>query len=144
MMTRLRCARRGFTVLELVVAVGILCVALVFIAQVSLGSLRERRRSDLRHEALEAAVNVLEAAQARPWEALTPDWAAAQRLPESFAARVQQGRLNVQVRPEKSQPRAKRVTVEIAWQLDEGMPARPVFLTGWFGARTALRAGGQP
>ena len=136
--------RQGFTVLEIMVALGLLSVALVLVAQVGLWSLSERRRSALRQEVLETAANILESAQASSWEALTPEWAAAQRLPESLAERLDQAQLTVRAEPEASRPQIKRVTVTIAWRLSNGMPAQPVVLVGLFSARLAQPSGGQP
>ncbi|MCI0456300.1 MAG: type II secretion system GspH family protein, partial [Gemmataceae bacterium] len=136
--------RSGFTVLEILVALGLLSVALVLVAQVGFWSLNERRRSVLRHEALETAVNILESAQASPWEALTPEWAATQRLPDPLAQRLEKAQLTVRVEPEASRPQTKRVTVELSWLLSNGMPAQPVMLVGLFSARSAPPPGGQP
>lgn len=137
-------SRRGFTVLETMAALAILSVAMVLAAQAGVWSLMERSRSATRYEVLEAANNILEAARARPWTELTPDWATEQRLPEILAERLHEGELHVRVEPEASRPHCKRVTVEIRWKLDQGMPARPVRLIGVFGARSATTAGGKP
>lgn len=142
MTTQLR--RAGFTVMELVVALGILSVAMVLVAQIGISSLAQRRRTAVRHEALEAAANVLESAQARPWDGLTPAWAAAQRLPEPLARKLSDGKLTVRVEAEKSRPHAKRVTVEVHWQHDNATPAQPVVLVGLFGARAAHQPGDRP
>jgi prepilin-type N-terminal cleavage/methylation domain-containing protein len=139
-----RAGRRGFTVLEIMVALGLLSVAMVLVAQLGLWSLSERRRNALRQEALETAANLLESAQASSWEALTPEWAAAQRLPDFLAQRLEEAKLTVRVEPEASRPRTKRVTVEIAWRLSNGMPAQPVVLVGLFSARSTQPSGGQP
>jgi hypothetical protein len=119
-------------------------VALVLVAQLSFWSLSERRRNALRQEALETAANVLEAAQASSWEALTPEWAAGQRLPGPVAQRLDAGQLTVRVEPEASRPQTKRVTVEIDWRQWDGLPARPVVLVGFFSPRSAAQSGGPP
>ena len=136
--------RRGFTVLETLAALAILSVAMVLAAQVGVWSLMERSRSATRYEVLEAANNILEAARARSWTELTPDWAAEQRLPEELAGRLPEGQLQVRLQLEASRPQCKRVTVEIRWTVDQGVPARPVRLVGVFGARSATTAGGKP
>ena len=104
----------------------------------------ERRRTALRHEALETAANILESAQACPWDELTPAWAAQQRLPESLLQQLPDNRLAVRVETDPGRPLLKRVTVEIGWRLDDGLEARPVFLTSLFSARSASLKGGQP
>ncbi len=134
----------GFTVLEITLALGILLVAMVLVAQAGFASMRDRVRNAARHQAEELAANVLEAARACPWDTLTPEWAAGQRLPEGSADRLPDGRMTVTVAPEKGRPLVKRVTVTIAWTQDGAKPARPVELVGLFGARTTAEKGGKP
>jgi hypothetical protein len=130
--------------MELTVALSILAVAMALVAQIGCWSLRERAQGAARQDALEVAANVLESALASPWETLTTDWAAAQRLPESLAQRLPDGRLTVRVEPEALHPRLKRVTVAVDWKLDNGLPARPLQLVGLFRARSADTARGKP
>ena len=134
----------GFTLLEIVAALAGLAVAVAILGHISFWSLTDRKRSAVRHEALEAAANILETAAATPWEALTPDWAAAQRLPDDLAQRMYQPQLKVRTEPDAAHQHIKRVTVEIAWQLDQGVAARPVVLAGWFSSRSASGKGGKP
>lgn len=116
----------------------------VLVAELATWTLTERTRSAARNDAVEAAANVLEAARALPWEALTPDWAAAQKLPESLASRLREGRLAVRVEPETSRPLSKRVTVAVHWDTDPGTAARPIELVGQFGARSSGAQGRKP
>ncbi len=136
--------RRAFTVLELTAALAGLAVAMVFVGQIAFWSMTDRRRTATRYEALEAAGNILEIAQATTWDALTPDWAASQRLPADLTLHMYEPKLTVRVDTDASRPYVKRVTVEIAWMLDAAVPAAPVVLTGWFSARSAPRQGGTP
>ena len=66
------------------------------------------------------------------------------RLPDWLAGELPQGRLTVRVEPEATRPRIKRVTVEIGWQLDNAMPARPVVLVGLFSGRAAAQIRERP
>ncbi len=134
----------GFTVLEITLALGVLLLAMVLVTQVGFQSMRDRARNAARHQAEELAANVLEMARACPWEALTPEWAAAQRLPESGAEHLTDGRLTVRVAPEAGRPHLKRVTITVSWTQDGNKPARPVELVGLFGARTVPVKGGRP
>jgi type II secretory pathway pseudopilin PulG len=134
----------GFTVLEITLVLGILLVAMVLVAQAGFASMRDRVRNAARHQAEELAANVLEAARAFPWETLTPEWAAGQRLPEGGADRLLEGRMTVKVAPEPGRPLVKRVTVTISWTQDGDKPARPVELVGLFAARTTTEKGGKP
>lgn len=136
--------RRGFTVMETLVSLGLLTAVLVLVAQVAVWGIGERRRADARQDALEAAANLLESARAAPWESLTDDWAAAQRLPEPLTERLSGWKLTVRVEPEAPRSLVKRVSIEVTWTHDDGSPARPVRLVGLFAARSAQASGGKP
>jgi hypothetical protein len=122
------------------VAMGILAAVMLVIAQVACDVVLERWRSTERQEALEAAANVLEAARACPWDDLSPTWASRQTLPESLAARLRNGKLQVNVEP--ARPHTRRITVQIRWSHGDGRPAPPVKLVGLRSARTTGTSGG--
>jgi hypothetical protein len=81
--------------------------------------------------------NVLEAARTRPWADLTPEWAAAQRLPDDLTDRLHEAVFTVRVEPEPDRPGVKRVSVELRWKQRDGTPARPITLAGLFADRSA-------
>jgi hypothetical protein len=122
-------------------ALGILTLCVVLVAQLGTWSLAERQRSASRLEAVETAANILEAARAMPWNDLTADWAAGQRLPESLARRLPGASLRVRVDPVPSLPRARRVSLTIEWEQEKGIMARPVELSSVFSARSASARG---
>lgn len=124
------------TVLETIVALGILASAAVIVAQTGTWAISERMRTEERLAAIETAANVLEAARARTWADLTPEWAAAQRVPEEVAERVPDARMSVTVGAEPDRPRVKRVTVELNWTDRGGKPAAPVALVALFAERS--------
>jgi type II secretory pathway pseudopilin PulG len=129
------------TVLETIIALGILASAAVIVAQTGTLAISERMRTEERLAAIETAANVLEAARARTWADLTPEWAAAQKVPEEVAERVPDARLSVTVAAEPDRPRVKRVTVELNWIDRGGKPALPVTLVALFSERST--GGGQ-
>jgi prepilin-type N-terminal cleavage/methylation domain-containing protein len=132
--------RQGFTILEVVAALGILATLMVLVAQVGYWSLRERQRTLEQHAALEIAENTLEAARAQAWIELDPTWAARQRIPGEWTDILLQGKLSVRVEAEKSLMRSKRVTVTVTWQTEPVLP-RKVELVGIFSAHEAPRTG---
>ena len=134
-MTALPHTRRGFSLVEAVVALAVLAIAAVLVAEFATWSLAERGRTDARLEALTAATNVLEEARAKPWDELTPEWAAARKLPAPVAARWSDCKLTVKVVAEADRPRVKRVTAEVAWT-DPKRALAPVALTALLAART--------
>src|SRR5260370_15789701 len=131
--------RPGFTIVELVAAISILAVVMVVVAQTSVWSLGERRRTGARQTAVELAENVLQAARSRPWNDLTPAWAAAQKLPEEWTNFFPDGRLTARIEPEKGLAGVKRLTVAIRWRAHAGsnIPPTVIELTALFSARAA-------
>src|SRR5262249_40095886 len=83
--------RGGFTLAEVALPLGALPTVAVVVAQLATWSLTERIKADARLQAVEAATNLLEEARAQSWNELTPEWAAAQRLPDHIAQRWPQG-----------------------------------------------------
>jgi Tfp pilus assembly protein PilV len=137
-MTVSRNARRaGCTMFETLIAIGVLTSAAVLAAQLGTWSLIERGRTEDRLAATDAAANILEAARARPWAELTPEWAAGQRLPDSVADRLTDGILAVRVMTEPDRPHVKRMTVMIEWDHQPSIPPRTVSLVGLFAERSA-------
>jgi prepilin-type N-terminal cleavage/methylation domain-containing protein len=129
----------GFTIAETLVALGILAVAMLLVAQVGVWSLQEYARTFDRQAAQELAANVLETARASPWDALNSEWAASQKLPPGF---VNDGwRLAVQVDSDASRPLLKRVSVRVDPRPGQTPPFRAEELVGWFSTRAAPTAG---
>jgi type II secretory pathway pseudopilin PulG len=134
--------RSGFTIVETMAALGILSVVMIVVAQIGLWSAQDYARTFSRQAAQELAANVLEAARASPWDALTPEWARAQKLPAAFQ---QDGwRLAVRVDADPSRPLMKRVSVHVEPRPGEAQPQWSEELIGWFSARSAPASGGKP
>jgi prepilin-type N-terminal cleavage/methylation domain-containing protein len=129
-------AMRGFTVMEIAVAMALLAVAMVLVMQLGYWSVRHRARMACRFMALEHAANVLEEARTVPWENLTDDWAESQRLPQDLTDQLLEGTLAVRVEPLEAQPFTKRVSVELRWLPPEETESHAVRLLGLFSRRT--------
>ncbi len=129
--------RSGFTVLELVFALGMMATAMALVAELVAWGLLERLRSSVHQEAIEAAANIMEEARNCPWEALDKDWAGTRKLPAALAERRPEPRLLVQIVDDPSSLPLKRVTVSI--EIDK-LPT--VRLTGLFAPRS--HTGGKP
>ena len=139
-MTRTRPSRPAFTVGEVLIALAVLTAAADLSAEGLTRMLADRSKLDARREAVEAAANALEQARARPWDGLTPEWAATRALPPSLA-RWPGGKLTVRVEPESNRPRVRRVTAEVSWDRGDGDPWPTTSLTTLVAARTT---GGKP
>jgi type II secretory pathway pseudopilin PulG len=136
--------RPGMTVAECTVALAILLVVGVIVAQSTVWILREQARRGAHQAALEVAANVLETARATPPEQLSRAWAEAQTIPADSADLLPGGAVVVTVEPEKSFPQTRRVTVEVRWRPDANLPPQSVQLTTLLSERSATKAGGEP
>jgi type II secretory pathway pseudopilin PulG len=128
---------------EVTVALALLMILGVIIAQAIVWSLEERARAAAHHAAVKLAANVLEAARAEPWEKLDKSWADAQQVPSDMDAVLPDAKLAVTVAPEPKMPDIRRVTVEVHWQFAP-QPGKSVQITTLLSRREAKKAGGTP
>jgi type II secretory pathway pseudopilin PulG len=135
-------SRIGFTVLETVVALGLLILALTMTAQLGTWALLERSRADARYEAAEAAANILEAARSLKWSDITPEWCNSQRLADYSSGRLRDAILTVQVKMEARG--LKRVNVEIRWPEAMSPPSKPLVMDALFADYQSTRSGVRP
>src|SRR6516225_5087510 len=133
--------RSGFTILEIMIAFGVLTLALVMTAQLGAWSMLERGRTRMMLEAAEAAANVLEAARSLDWQELGPEWAQKQKLSDYASARLADAQLAIQV--ENETPKVKRVAVKIQWPKSGSPAPKPVRMIAYFGNRNASPAGAK-
>jgi prepilin-type N-terminal cleavage/methylation domain-containing protein len=133
--------RGAFTIVEMTVTVAIVAILVVIVAQCVLLSIQERARIVAHQAALELAANVLEDARAQPFDKLDKTWAAAQAIPSESEGLLMDGKLVVTIEPEKSAPKAKRVTVEVHWLYDANLPRRSVQLMTVFSGRERKKGG---
>jgi len=123
--------------MEILISLGVLTSTMVLVAELATWSMAERTRVGERIAAIETTANILEAARGRPWADLTPEWAAAQQLPDELRTRLRGVTLSVRVEPEPDRPRVKRVTVGITWRHADGAQARSVITKALFADRSA-------
>jgi hypothetical protein len=127
----LRRTRRGTTLLECVIALGVLAAALTLGAQVLAWSAAQRRLGDQRHVALQEAANCLERVRQMPWEELTAERLATLDLSSEARQRLTSAELHVAPEEIAGQPSAKRVEVEIQWLTRHGETPLRVALVTW-------------
>lgn len=128
-------SRRGFTVLEGLVALVVLGATLTAVAQVSSRLGQQQRRMDKAQANLLQAGNLLERLVALPWDELTAD--AAQRL----ADEASETRFVVTIDEMADGPPAKRIVVRTRPE-SSAAPQRPLQLTTWVYRDAAVAAKG--
>ena len=123
--------RRGYSMIELLVAAGLLATLLTVCVQLTGAASAEQRALRQRQAAMNEAANVLERLSIRPWNELTDK--SPGELPLSAAARqsIPEGRLEVHVAQPADQAGAKRISVIIRWPDRNGRPEQTVRLTAW-------------
>jgi hypothetical protein len=136
--------RRGIYLLEMAVA-GVLLLALMLLCvRYFAVTAAQRRALDHRQAALVEAANVMERVTARPWSDLTTEGLAKISLSPETKMALPDGELkidlaDVDARPSPPAPlpkgegklEAKRITVTIRWQDDQGQWSQPVWLAAW-------------
>jgi len=124
-------ARRGFSLLEIVVA-GVIMAALMSVCLQLLGAMAAQRRAiDGRQTAIHQAANVMERVCGRRWSELTDEnvrqmQQAEQSLPATPGVWVE-----IRLVQSPGEPAAKRITVLIHWEDDSGNSGRPIRLVAW-------------
>ena len=112
-MTKAPRSRPGFLITDCVIALSLITFAVLSVTQLALFAKNEHARGERRFEAIEATSNIMETARSLDWNSLTPEWAAAQKLPDHLASGSETLKLTVTVEPEAKRPRIKRVVVRI-------------------------------
>jgi len=121
--------RAGFTVIELVLALGLLVVFFAMFVPV-LGMIsRERRVSAQEQAALQHAANVLDDLTRRSYAELSDQKDLA--LPEHVRQMLPAVEQTVTITPTAGEPAAKQVTVSLRWQQAGGTWSHPVTLSAW-------------
>lgn len=124
-------ARRGFTIIEVVVAAAILTTLAVVCAQMLAASARQNRMLQDRRAAMNEAANVMERLFVQSWSELTPDSAAQATLGEDFRQALPGGRLSVEVNTAANRPEARQIVVRIEWTDTPDRPPYSVRLSAW-------------
>ena len=121
---------RGALLLELVIS-GLLLATVISAVIPSLAWIaRERQMTRQRQEALLEVGNVMERVMTLEWEDLTPRRAAKIELSQSLREQIPDARLTVAVTDDTA-ANARRVLIELRWDVVPGRPAPPVRLVSW-------------
>lgn len=126
---------RGFTLIEMVMAMAVIAVAMLIVAQVATSSMVQRLHLAARSAALEHAANVLEGARAVGADGLTQEWAAEQRRLPLPAALPADSRIDIEIEAAAAAPTLRRVTVQVGWRFHEEEAPHSVQLAGFFAPR---------
>jgi len=123
--------RRGFTILELSVAMIILGALMTLCVKWVGASGAQQREVRWREAALAEAANVMERLAAQKWDELSPERVAKVAISEETRQRLPDGSLAVQVTQSAGEPVAKEIAVTVRWRPRTGVPDAQVRLVAW-------------
>lgn len=125
-------ARRGFTLLELIVTTFLLAAVLAIFAPLMALINAEHKAALKRQLAVEEACKLLEHISAQPWDTINKESLDMLTVSDSCAAALADHHLEVLVEEQPEPLDAKRVSVVLDWQNKAGQRVSPVRLTTWF------------
>ena len=123
--------QRGAILVEVGVALVVLSVAMILVAQMLAALGTQRRVAEQNALAQQEAANLMERLFATPWAELTQQAASQLNLSERCGPRLPGASLTAKVVPSDGPPAGKQLTIEIAWRGSQGAPARSVRLAAW-------------
>ena len=128
--SQFRAPRRGFTVIEVSLALAILLAAAILLTQFLVASSQQRKLADQRRLALEELSNRLERVQAAKWDDVNSAAIEKQEFSRAVQDHLLAVKLTATVADEPGPAGGKRVRLEISWE-QHGQRVSPIGLTGW-------------
>jgi Tfp pilus assembly protein PilV len=123
--------RRGFLLLEVIVSSVLLAALTMVCLKYFLVAAAQRQSTDQRLTAMREAENIMERLSVRPWSELTPETLSKQSLSPEIQRFMPDAELKIDIADEETKPPAKRITVSIRWQDQNGQWTEPVRLVAW-------------
>lgn len=123
--------RRGFTLMETLVAGVILAATLTVCLQMLVTFAARNRAIRIRQTAIQEAANAMERLAASSWDDLTPGRVKNMRLGEEARQVLPGGKLEIDITPASEGPEAKRITAIVSWTSPHDPSTRSVRLLAW-------------
>lgn len=132
--------RRGFTIVELIVAGIIISVVMTVSLQMLAGLNQQQRLATRRQLAADELANLMERATNRPFKDLTNESLQSLNISDAARERLPDSELKLSVVEQPGPPVGKQIAAEIRWRDTAGAFSAPVRLVAWQFADS----GGQP
>jgi prepilin-type N-terminal cleavage/methylation domain-containing protein len=123
--------RRGFTLLEVVLAAAILAMLLTTSVQMLRALSIHQRGTERREVALEAVQAVADQVANVPWNQLTAESVKKVMIPKPLEGWLPGANLSISLAEEAAPTTSRRIHVEINWNGRDGQAVAPVRLTSW-------------
>jgi hypothetical protein len=125
-----RC-NRAFTLLEVVIAAGMLAMLLTTSVQMLRALSVYQRGSERRAVALQAVQAVSDQIANTPWDQLTAESAKKAAIPKQLDSYLPGAKLSVSLEDETTPTASRRIHVDLTWNGPDGQSSAPVRLTSW-------------
>jgi type II secretory pathway pseudopilin PulG len=125
-----RC-HRAFTLLEVVIAAGMLAMLLTTSVQMLRALSVYQRGSERRAVALEAIQAVSDQVANIPWDQLSGESAKKVTIPKQLDSYLPGAKLSVSLEDEATPTSSRRIHVDLTWNGPDGQSTAPVHLTSW-------------
>src|SRR3954468_9345997 len=113
-------SRRAFTLLEVVIAAGMLAMLLTTSVQMLRALSVYQRGSDRRAVALEAVQAVSDQIANIPWDQLTDESAKKVTIPKQLEVYLRGAKLSVSIEDEPTPTASRRIHVDLTWNGQDG------------------------
>jgi prepilin-type N-terminal cleavage/methylation domain-containing protein len=123
--------RRGFTLMEVVIAASMLAMLLAASVQMLRAISLHQRATERRAVALEGVQAVADQVANIPWKQLTAENAQKVTLPKPLDEFLPGAKLSVSLDEAKTPVESKRVHIDLTWNGPDGQPVAPIQLTSW-------------
>lgn len=128
---RTRHKRRGATIGEATIAIGLSVVVLGGVAQLVSVTSNQQRISEQRAAAVREVGNLMEDLMSRSWTDVTPEKMAEVEPSEWCRQTLPDATLGVDVKSEGESDEVKRISIQIDWRNTVGDRGEPVRLVAW-------------
>jgi prepilin-type N-terminal cleavage/methylation domain-containing protein len=122
--------RSGFTILELIVSIGLLAILMTTSIQMLRLASRQQRAMERRAAELQTVQAVAELAGNLPWDQITPAVVKQIQIPDRAKPFLPDGKLNIEMADE-TDPIARRISLELGPSSSTGKPGGITRLTTW-------------
>ena len=123
--------RRGMTLTECVVALGVLSIAMVAVVQLLGTMASQRRAAEQRRVALQELANQAESLAAAPWEELDPATLTRWQASPELAAALPTASCRIEIKEIDEELLTRQVRLQVDWKNSSGQTVKPVELTIW-------------
>jgi hypothetical protein len=123
--------RRAFTLLEVVIAAGMLAMLLTTSVQMLRALSLYQRGSERRAIALQAVQAVSDQIANTPWDQLTTESAKKATIPKQLDSYLPAAKLSISLEDETTPTASRRIHVDLTWNGPDGQSLAPVRLTTW-------------